>query len=378
MRRLIIIAISTLFLFQGCATVKGLFGYKKSISDPDDPDFLNNIQKLKSAYKDGNFQALDELIGIYEDKDQHIVARVAAGKTLAESQHPTALNSIAKMVGTTTAVDYTFLLESINMLGMFDENPKAAESLVQAMHKLEDRTNSIHISLVKNLNRVRTTDQILALLDLYSVAKSNMSRTERLLAETLGALGNDQVIPILTTIAKDHKVNIGIRNKAVEILGKKNPNDVAIAFAELLGDPNTNLEVREFALNTMKGVQEENLVLALLNTYNMGKSQYYSLLNTMLIALGEFDDPEVKKAVLEIARSNDYPTDIRMKAIANLANYNDPTVIDRVLPILETRENYIYYNNILDMIYVLGEENLYAEKVRRMAYRAHYSRREHE
>lgn len=378
MRRLIIMTISCLFLLQGCAMVKGLFGGKKSISDPDDPDFLNNIQKLKSAYKDGNFQALDELIDIYEDKDQHLNARIAAGKTLAESQHPTALNSIAKMVGTTTAVDYTLLNESINMLGMFDENPKAAESLVQAMHRLEDRTNKIHISLIKNLNRVRTKDQILALLDLYSVAKSNMSRTERLLAETLGALGNDQVIPILTMVAKDPKVNIGIRNKAVEILGKKNPNDVAIAFAELLGDPNTNLEVREFALNTMKGVREENLVLALLNTYNMGKSQYYSLLNTMLAALGEFDDPEVKKAVLEIAQSSDYPVDIRKKAIDNLGAYNDPTVIDKVLPILETRGNYIYYNNILDMIYILGEEKLYAEKVRRMAYRAHYSRREHE
>ncbi|HIA94421.1 MAG TPA: HEAT repeat domain-containing protein [Candidatus Marinimicrobia bacterium] len=378
MRRLIIMTISCLFLLQGCAMVKGLFGGKKSISDPDDPDFLNNIQKLKSAYKDGNFQALDELIDIYEDKDQHLNARIAAGKTLAESQHPTALNSIAKMVGTTTAVDYTLLNESINMLGMFDENPKAAESLVQAMHRLEDRTNKIHISLIKNLNRVRTKDQILALLDLYSVAKSNMSRTEQLLAETLGALGNDQVIPILTMVAKDPKVNIGIRNKAVEILGKKNPNDVAIAFAELLGDPNTNLEVREFALNTMKGVREENLVLALLNTYNMGKSQYYSLLNTMLAALGEFDDPEVKKAVLEIAQNSDYPVDIRKKAIDNLGAYNDPTVIDKVLPILETRGNYIYYNNILDMIYILGEEKLYAEKVRRMAYRAHYSRREHE
>ena len=378
MRRLIIMTISCLFLLQGCAMVKGLFGGKKSISDPDDPDFLNNIQKLKSAYKDGNFQALDELIDIYEDKDQHLNARIAAGKTLAESQHPTALNSIAKMVGTTTAVDYTLLNESINMLGMFNENPKAAESLVQAMHRLEDRTNKIHISLIKNLNRVRTKDQILALLDLYSVAKSNMSRTERLLTETLGALGNDQVIPILTMVAKDPKVNIGIRNKAVEILGKKNPNDVAIAFAELLGDPNTNLEVREFALNTMKGVREENLVLALFNTYNMGKSQYYSLLNTMLAALGEFDDPEVKKAVLEIAQNSDYPVDIRKKAIDNLGAYNDPTVIDKVLPILETRGNYIYYNNILDMIYILGEEKLYAEKVRRMAYRAHYSRREHE
>ena len=378
MRRLIIMTISCLFLLHGCAIVKGLFGGKKSISDPDDPDFLNNIQKLKSAYKDGNFQALDELIDIYEDKDQHLNARIAAGKTLAESQHPTALNSIAKMVGTTTAVDYTLLNESINMLGMFNENPKAAESLVQAMHRLEDRTNKIHISLIKNLNRVRTKDQILALLDLYSVAKSNMSRTERLLTETLGALGNDQVIPILTMVAKDPKVNIGIRNKAVEILGKKNPNDVAIAFAELLGDPNTNLEVREFALNTMKGVREESLVLALLNTYNMGKSQYYSLLNTMLAALGEFDDPEVKKAVLEIAQNSDYPVDIRKKAIDNLGAYNDPTVIDKVLPILETRGNYIYYNNILDMIYILGEEKLYAEKVRRMAYRAHYSRREHE
>ena len=318
MRKLLLIGISSLFLLQGCSIIKGLFG-KKGIGDPNDPDFLNNIQTLKSSYRDGNILALDELVQIYEDSDQHIKARIAAGRTLAETQHPTALNSIAKMVGTTTAVDYTLLNESINMLGLFDENPKAADALVKAMHKLEDRTNTIHISLVKNLNRVRTKDQILALLDLYEVAKSNMSRTELLLTETLGALGNDQVIPILTMVAKDPKINIGIRNKAVEILGKKNPNEVAIAFAELLGDPNTNLEVREFALNTMRGVKEENLVIALLNTYNTGKSQYYSLLNTMLAALGEFNDPEVKKAVIEIAYSDDYPVDIRKKAIDNLA-----------------------------------------------------------
>ena len=223
------------------------------------------------------------------------------------------------MVATTTAVDYTLLNESISMLGMFSENPKAANALVRSMRKMEKRTNEVHIALVKSLNRVRTKDQILALLDLYEVAKSNMARTERLLTETLGAIGSDQVVPVLTSVARDPKINIGIRNKAVEILGKKNPNDVAIAFAELLGDPNTNLEVREFALNTMKGVKEENLVLALLNTYNMGKTQYYSLLNTMLAALGEFDDPEVKKAVIEIAHSNDYPVDIRKRAIDNLA-----------------------------------------------------------
>ena len=377
MCRQVSILFLSVFLLQNCSTIKGLIG-KKSIGDPNDPDFLNRVQELKSAYRGGNIRALDELIEVYQDSDLHVKLRVAAGKTLAQTQHPRALHAISEMVATTTAVDYTLLNESISMLGMFSENPKAADALVRSMRKMEKRTNEVHIALVKSLNRVRTKDQILALLDLYEVAKSNMSRTERLLTETMGAIGSDQVVPVLTSVARDPKINIGIRNKAVEILGKKNPDDVAIAFAELLGDPNTNLEVREFALNTMKGVKEENLVLALLNTYNMGKTQYYSLLNTMLAALGEFDDPEVKKAVIEIAHSNDYPTDIRKKAIDNLAAFNDPSVVDGLLPMLEKKENYIYYDNIINMVYALGEEKKNAESVRRMAFKAHFSRREHD
>ena len=377
MSRYINILLLAIFLLQGCSSIKGLFG-KKSIGDPNDPDFLNKVQELKSAYRGGNIRALDELIEVYQDSDLHAKLRVAAGKTLAQTQHPRALHAISEMVATTTALDYTLLNESISMLGMFSENPKAANALVRSMRTIEKRTNEVHIALVKSLNRVRTKDQILALLDLYEVAKSNMSRTERLLTETLGAIGSDQVVPVLTSVARDPKINIGIRNKAVEILGKKNPTDVAIAFAELLGDPNTNLEVREFALNTMKGVKEENLVLALLNTYNMGKTQYYSLLNTMLAALGEFDDPEVKKAVIEIAHSNDYPTDIRKKAIDNLAAFNDPSVVEGLLPMLENKDNYIYYDNIINMVYSLGEEKKNAESVRRMAFKAHFSKKEHE
>ena len=377
MYRNITLTLSVLFIFHGCSMVKGLFG-KKAIGDPNDPDFLNKVQELKSAYREGNIQALDELIEVYENPDLHVKLRVAAGKTLAQTEHPRALHAISEMVATTTALDYALLNESIKMLGMFKENPKAADALVRSMHKMEDKTNEIHISLIKNLRRVRTKDQILALLDLYEVAKSNMSRTERLLTESMGAIGNDQVIPILTQVARDPKINIGIRNQAVEILGKKKPDDVAVAFAELLGDPNTNLEVREFALNTMKGVKEENLVLALLNTYNMGKTEYYSLLNTMLDALGEFDDPEVKKAVIEIAHSDDYPIDIRKKAIDNLAAFNDPSIVNGLLPMLENKDNYIYYDNIINMVYKLGEEKKNAESVRRMAFKAHFSKREYD
>ena len=193
----IVFMVSIILALQSCSTIKGLFG-KKAIGDPNDPDFLNRIQELKSAYRGGNVQALDDLIKIYEDSDLHVKLRVSAGKTIAQTQHPRALHAISEMVATTTAVDYTLLNESISMLGIFSENPKAAAALVRSMHTMEKRTNEIHISLVKSLNRVRTKDQILALLDLYEVAKSNMARTERLLTETLGAIGSDQVVPVLT------------------------------------------------------------------------------------------------------------------------------------------------------------------------------------
>ena len=375
MRRYLNIILCSFLLLQSCATVKSFFG-KKSIIDPDDPNFLNNIQKLRSAYQNGDVQALEEMIQIYNDEDQHIKARIEAGRMLANTQHPMALNAIAKMVETTSAVDFSFLKSSVEMLALFRENPKASFAMVESMHILEERTNNLHLTIAENLNKVRTKDQILVLLDLYEIAKANMNRTEGLLAKILGGLNSDQVIPVLTAIAKDPNVRLGIRNKAVQILGKKSPEDVAKAFAELLGDPNTNLEVREFAINTMAGVKQENLILALLNTYNTGKSQYYTLLNTMLSALGEFNEPEVKLAVIEIASSEDYPIDIRKKAIDNLGAFKDPSVIPKILSVLEDKKNYVYYDNILDMIYVLGEEKIWAEQVRRMAYKASFKKKE--
>ena len=59
MRKHLLIILFSFALFNGCATVKNFFS-KKSIIDPDDPNFLNNIQKLRSAYQDGDIQALEE------------------------------------------------------------------------------------------------------------------------------------------------------------------------------------------------------------------------------------------------------------------------------------------------------------------------------
>ena len=45
---------------------------------------------------------------------------------------------------------------------------------------------------------------------------------------------------------------------------------------------------------------------------------------------------------------------------------------------MKKKENYVYYDNILDMVYMLGEEKIWAEQVRRMAFKASLNKREHE
>ena len=362
------IIILSLFLFlEGCSMLK------KFWPGVDEQCYITFelIQKLRTDFNEGKLQAIEEMIAIYNDTNQPFEVRIAAGKALAESQHPTALNAITETVGEAAALDVTFMVASIELLAEFKDDPRAADAMVEAMNKVEEKTNSLQMALVQNLNKVRTKDQVLALLDLYEISRNNYNRTERLLTETLGALGTDEVVPILTQISRDPNVNLGIRNRALEILGKKDPSQVAGAFAELLGDPQTNLEVQDFALNTMKGVKEENLILALLQTYRSGKDQYYNLLNTLLEALGEFKDPSIQKAVKEIAMNDAYPQDIRVKAIDKLSDLGDETVIPCLFPILSDGIQFNLHSAVIQTVKNLGVYETYEQEIHRRTFEAH-------
>ena len=365
--KLIISLVSTLILFEGCSTIKRFLPQRKSNNDIS----YELIENLSTAFSEGKLQALEEMIAIYNDTNQPYDVRMAAGVALAETQHPTALNALSEAVGEAAALDVTFMIGSIELLAQFRDDPRAADAMISAMNKVEEKTNELELSLVKNLNKVRTKDQVMALLDLYAVSRSNFNRTEKLLTETLGALGTDEVVPILTQISRDPFVNLGIRNRALEILGKKDPTQVAGAFAELLGDPETNLEVRDFALSTMKGVKEENLVLALLQTYRTGKDQYYNILNTLLEALGEFEDPEIRKAVIEIAKNDSYPLEIRIKAIEKLADISDQSVIPSLMPILSDYNQYKLHVAVIQTITNLGAYTEFEQEIHRRTFEAH-------
>jgi len=356
-----------LFFLNSCSTVKRFLPSQKSNDDIS----YELIENLSTAFSDGKLQALEEMIAIYNDTNQPYDVRMAAGVALAETQHPTALNALSDAVGEAAALDVTFMIGSIELLAQFRDDPRAADAMISAMNKVEEKTNELELSLVRNLNKVRTKDQVMALLDLYEVSRSNFNRTEKLLTETLGALGTDEVVPILTQISRDPFVKLGIRNRALEILGKKDPSQVAGAFAELLGDPETNLEVRDFALNTMRGVKEESLVLALLQTYRTGKDQYYNILNTLLEALGEFDDPEIRKAVIEIAMNDSYPLEIRIKAIEKLADISDKSVVPSLMPILSDYNQDKLHPAVIQTVKNLGAYDIFEQEIHRRTFEAH-------
>jgi len=367
MRRLIILTLIAASLsFQGCSKIKGLFGKKEGKADVN----LAEVENLRREYQEGRVQAVQDLISMYNDSNLPFDVRIAAGEVLSQTQHPTAMNAIAKVVSEAEALDLSFMEASIELLAEFRNNPAAGDAMVRAMHTIDEKSNKLHMTLVRSLNKVRTKDQILALLELYEVSKANVSRTNKLLTETLGMIGSDEVIPILVTISKDSDINIAVRNRALEILGKKDPHEVAPAFAELLSDPDTNTEIREFAINTMAGVKEENLILALIETYNTGKRQYFSMLNTLLDALGEFDDPQVYKATVNIAQNDEFPMHIRAKAIRSLGRFGNDTTVKLVLPILAAADNYPLRVAVMEMLQTMGKTDVFGEDVRRLAFQA--------
>ena len=143
------------FLLDGCSTIKSFLPSKKSNDDIS----YELIENLSTAFSEGKLQALEEMIAIYNDTNQPYDVRMAAGVALAETQHPTALNALSDAVGEAAALDVTFMIGSIELLAQFRDDPRAADAMISAMNKVEEKTNELELSLVRNLNKVRTKDE---------------------------------------------------------------------------------------------------------------------------------------------------------------------------------------------------------------------------
>jgi len=330
---------------------------------------LEDVEKQRLKSKNGDEKALQLLTEMYKDNNQSYEVRLAAMRALSESRDPKVIHDIQGTVRSASLIELDLMKEAIKILISF-QDISSTDSLIAALNATEAKMNEIRIDILSAIGEIGTKDEVILLIKLYEVSKRSNAQMNKLLTTTLGKIGDDRVIPILMEIAKNKNLPVDVRSRAVDVLSKKQAPELVDFFVEMLGDPVSRDKVNEFAFDVMGEMPEERMLMALLEAYQVGRHKYYSLLNTIINSLDNFDNPEIKSLYLEIAQTKDFPSNIRLKAFRGLTRFSDPEVVDGIVELLNDPANYIYYNEILGMLHDFGVYDNYRDKLRMAAFKA--------
>ena len=330
---------------------------------------LEDVEKQRLKFKNGDEKALRLLTIIYQDHNQSFDVRLAAIRALSESRDPTVISEIQSSVRNASLIEMDLMKEAIQILIGYHEL-SSTDTLIAALTATEKKSMEIRTAILNAIGENGTKDEVQLLIKLYDVSKRSNAQMNSLLTTTLGKIGDEKVIPILMEIAKNKNLSVSIRSRSVDILAKKQAPELVDFFIEMLGDPVSRDKVNEYALNVLGEFSEERMILALLEAYQTGRHKYYSLLNTVINSLDNFDNPELKSIYLDIAQTQNLPSNIRLKAFKGLTRFSDPEVVDGVVELLNDPANYVYYNEIIGMLYEFGVYDNYRNKLRIAAYNA--------
>lgn len=365
--KLLIISFSTFLIITSCSSMLVKQG----------PFTLEEVERERQLLKTGKRKPVKTLIDIYKDKNQPYDVRIAAIRALSDSQHPEVISSVQESIEDASLMEMDIMLEAIQLLISYQDE-ESTKALTASLKSTEMKVMEIREAIINAIGQNGASDEIYTLLELYEVSKSSHARMNKLLTLTLGSIGDDRAIPMLIDIARDTDIDIHIRNRAVEILSRKESPELVDFFIEMIGEPSTRDKVNEYALNVMGDLQNEKMVMVLLESYQTSRHQYYALMNSLLNSLGNFQNPAIKPIFIEIASTEELPKALRLKAIRSLSKFNDPDVADGMVKILESPANYIYYNEIITLLKELKVYGKYKNQLRLSAYKAMQKNNENE
>ncbi|RKY55131.1 MAG: hypothetical protein DRP89_03875, partial [Candidatus Neomarinimicrobiota bacterium] len=312
-----------------------------------------DVEKLRVDYNRGKIQTVEDLIAIYKDPIQPMETRIAALQALAQTQHPDAIKILHDFMYQSVGVNYALLTATANAL-MKSQRPEDITAMVNGVSSAQKKYINFRTTILKNIEGADINLQVEQLLNLYQTEKENYVQMQESLTRVLGSIKDERVIPILINIARDKSVKISVRSAALEILGKKQNPLITEAFVEMLGDPETQLQIRDFALKAIGDIKEARVILALLETYNAGKEEYFTLTETLTKALGDFSDPAVIPALTEIVKNPEFPLTTRKNALNALIKFKDPKIFDSLLPMMESPDNYVLFDEMSSMASAIG------------------------
>ena len=341
----------------------------KNLVIKQDPYNIDEINQLKILYDFGNQSALNVMLDIFSDKNQTYEIRLLCLDLLSSIDSPLVKDALKNTVENVEFLEIEYLVKCIEILNSF-EDLESTNSLVNGLKNSENKIMDLRETIVNAIGENGSDDEILTLIDLYEISLTNHNRMNELLTLTLGSMNDDRSIPLLMKIASDKNINIRIRNTAVEVLSRKNAPELVDFFIEMLGDPETNEEMLNFVNNAMGNIQNERMTMALLESFQTGKNRYYANLHSIMSAMDNYNNPQIKPAFIEVATTDGFPRLLRIKAINSLANFNDSQVLEYIIPILENPENYEFYFEILNLAKNLDAEEKYMNEIRNAAFKA--------
>jgi len=333
-----------------------------------EPYSEEEIYKLKELYDNGDHVALEILINIYLSKNQMYDIRIFTLNILSEIDNPLIKVALESSIENFNFIELEFLSKSIEILKGYNDI-ESTNALIKGLANSENKIMELRTEIIDAIGENGSEDKIITLLDLYEISMKNHARMNELIALTLGNMDDDRGIPILMEIASNKDINIRIRNTAIEILSRKQAPELVDFFTTMLGDPETNEEMLTFVHNSLD-VQNDRMIVALLESYQAGKNRYYASLHSMMSALQDYNNPQIKPTFIEIATTDGFPRAIRVKAINGLANFKDSSVLEFIVPILENPKNYDFYFDILNLAQSLNAEEKYMHLIRKAAHNA--------
>ncbi len=330
---------------------------------------MEDVNIQRDLLADGKRAPITLLINAYNDPNLLYEVRMASLEALAENKDPLIIEAIQKSIRNAELIDLDMMIKSIELLAKYGDS-ESINALTSALKKSESKIMDLREVIVNAIGENGTDDQIITLLELYEISRINHQKNSQLLSIALGNMGDDRAIPVLMEIAKNKEHNLITRKLAVDILAKKEATELVDYFIELLGDPNTRQSMNDFALEVMGDLDNQQMILALLESYQIGKQQYYSMLIRLMDIMSEQNNVELKPVIIEVALTETLPYHIRIKAIKSLANFGDPTVIDQVIVLLNDSKNYVFYDHIVELILSMDVMSDYESILRQASFKA--------
>lgn len=336
---------------------------------------MEDVNTQRDLLLDGKRAPITLLINAYNNNNLNYDVRMASLEALAESKDPLVIEAIQKSIRNAELIDLDMMIKSIALLAKYGDT-ESINALTSALKKSEAKIMNLREVIVTAIGENGSDDHIITLLELYEISRINHQKNSQLLAIALGNMGDDRAIPVLMEIAQNKEHNLITRKLAVDILAKKEATELVDYFIELLGDPSTRQSMNDFALEVMGDLDNQQMILALLESYQIGKQQYYSMLIRLMDIMSEQNNVQLKPVIIEVALTEHLPYHIRIKAIKSLANFGDPSVIDKIIILLDEPKNYIFYDHIVNLILSMDVMSDYEGELRQASFNAMNNQKE--